>query len=131
MSEDNVEIVRQGYAHFNRGDIGWMVERMTPDISWSDSTEVPGAKTYHGIDEVRPYLESFGRVWEEARFEPEEIRGHGDKVLAIVRFVARGRHSGAGVDARLSHLYEMRQGKGSRVVTYFDHEQAAADFESD
>jgi ketosteroid isomerase-like protein len=131
MSEHNVEIVREGYAHFNRGDIRWMVERMTPDISWSDSTEVPGSKTYHGIDEVEPYLESFGRVWEEARFEPEEIRSRGDKVLAVVRFVARGRHSGAGVDARLSHLYEMREGKGARVVTYFDHEQAAADFERD
>ena len=131
MSQDNVEIVREGYAHFNRGDIGWMCEHMTPDISWADSTEVPGAKTYHGIEEVRPYLESFGRVWEEARFEPEEIRSEGDKVLAVVRFVARGHHSGAGVDARLSHLFKMRDGKGARVVTYFDHEQAVRDFELD
>jgi ketosteroid isomerase-like protein len=128
MSEDNVDIVREGYAHFNRGDIGWMVEHMTPDISWTDSTEVPGAKTYRGVDEVRPYLESFGRVWGEARFEPQEIRCNDDKVLAVVRFVARGRHSGADVDAKLSHLYEMRDGKGAKVVTYFDHAQAERDF---
>jgi uncharacterized protein len=128
MSDENIEIVREGYAHFNRGDVGWMVERMTPDISWTDSTEVPGAKTYHGVDEVRPYLESFRRVWVEARFEPQEIRASHDKVLAVVRFVARGRQSGADVDAKLSHLYEMREGKGAKVVTYFNHEQAERDF---
>lgn len=129
MNNDNVEIIRQGYAHFNRGDIGWMVEHMTPEISWTDSTEVPGAKTYRGIDEVRPYLESFGRVWEEARFEPQEVRSSGDKVLAVVHFVARGRQSGADVKAKLSHLYKLREGKCLSCMTYFDHQQAARDFE--
>jgi uncharacterized protein len=128
MSQDNIEIVREGYEHFNRGDIGWMVERMTPDISWTDSTVIPGAKTYHGTDEVRTYLESFDRIWEEARFEPEEFREHSDKVLVLARFVARGRQSGADVDAALAHLYEMRDGKGANVVTYFDRDQAERDF---
>jgi ketosteroid isomerase-like protein len=128
MSQENIEIVREGYEHFNRGDIDWMVERMTPDISWTDSTVIPGAKTHRGTDEVRTYLESFDRIWEEARFEPEEFREHADKVLVLARFVARGRQSGADVDAALAHLYEMRDGKGASVVTYFDREQAERDF---
>jgi uncharacterized protein len=128
MGNDNVEIVREGYAHFNRGDIDWMTERMTPDISWTDSTVIPGAQTYRGIDEVRTYLKSFARIWEEARFEPEEFRESDDKVLVLARFVARGRQSGADVDAALAHLYEMRDGKGAKVVTYFDREQAERDF---
>jgi ketosteroid isomerase-like protein len=129
-TQDNIEIVREGYAHFNRGDIDWMVEQMWPEISWTDSTEVPGAKTYRGVDEVRPYLQSFGRVWEEARFEPQEVKSNGDKVLAVVHFVARGRHSGADVNAKLSHLYVMRDGKCRSCVTYFDHEAARRDFEA-
>jgi uncharacterized protein len=128
--QGNLRVVLNGYEHFNRGDVGWMCERMTPEIVWDDSKDVPGGKTYSGLEEVRSYLESFQRIWEEARFEPERIEGRGDWVLVLTRFVARGRKSGADVDARLAHLYELRDGKGTRVFTYFDLEQAERDFEA-
>lgn len=125
---ENVRVVLEGYEHFNRGDIEWMCERMTPEIVWDDSKNVPGRRTYRGIERVRSYLESFQRVWDEARFEPEEVKERGDRVLVFVRFVARGRQSGAEVDASLAHLYEMREGRGAYVMTYFDREQAERDF---
>jgi ketosteroid isomerase-like protein len=130
IGEENVEIVREGYVRFNRGDIGWMIDHMWPGVVWTDSTKVPGSKTYRGVEEVRPYLESFGRVWEEAYFQPQEIRSSGDKVLARVNFDARGRHSGADVKAKLWHLYRMREARCISCTTYFDRQAAERDFES-
>lgn len=125
---ENLRVVLEGYEHFNSGDIEWMCERMTPDIVWDDSKHIPGRRTYEGREQVRSYLESFQRVWAEARFEPQEIQGRDDRVLVFVRFIARGRQSGADVDANLAHLYEMRDGKGAYVLTYLDREQAECDF---
>jgi uncharacterized protein len=127
MSQENVEMVRQGYEAFNRGDLDWMVAHLDPEIVWEDAPEVPGSRSYHGLREVRGYLESFAQQWEEIRFEPEGILDAGEQVVALVRMVARGRASGAQVDARLAHLYELREGRGMRVLrvcTFFDREKA-------
>lgn len=124
MSRENVETVRQGYEAFNRGDLDWMVAHLDPEIVWEDAAEVPGSRTYRGIREVRGYLESFAQQWEEIRFEPDEILDVGEQVVVLVRMVARGRASGAQVDARLAHLWELREGRGVSMCTFFDRESA-------
>jgi uncharacterized protein len=127
MSQENVETVRQGYEAFNRGDVEWMIAHLDSEIVWEDAAEVPGSRSYRGIHEVRDYLESFTQQWEEIRFEPEGILDAGEQVVALVRMVARGRASGAPVDARLAHLYELREGRGMRVLrvrTFFDRQRA-------
>jgi ketosteroid isomerase-like protein len=126
--QSNIQIISEGYVHFNDGDIEWMCERLSPGIVWDDSKNVPGTKTYQGIEEVRGYLESFSRVWERPRFVPERFTGRGDRVLVEVSFRARGAQSGVEVDAELSHLYEMRNGHAVRVTTYLDRQRAEQDF---
>ena len=124
-----METVRQGYEAFNRGDVEWMVAQLDPEIVWEEAAEVPGSSSYRGIGEVRGYLESFAQQWEEIRFEPERILDAEEQIVALVRLVARGRASGAQVDARLAHLYELREGSGMsvlRVRTFFDREKALA-----
>jgi uncharacterized protein len=124
MSQTNLEVVRGGYEAFNRGDFAWMVTQMDPEIVWHDASEIPGARRRVGLEEVRAFLESFPRIWEEPRFEPEELHQAGDTVVALVRFTGRGRNSGAEVSRELAHLFEFRGGRAARVVTYFDREQA-------
>jgi uncharacterized protein len=127
MSPANVETVRQGYEAFNRGDLEWMIAHLDSEIVWEDAAEVPGSCSYRGTREVRGYLESFAQQWGEIRFEPERILDAGEQVVALVRMVARGRASGAQVDARLAHLYDLREGRGMRVLrvrTFFDRESA-------
>ena len=47
-----------------------------------------------------------------------------DRVLSMVRFVAKGRASGATVDAEIAHLYELRNLRVRRVRTFFDRDDA-------
>ena len=124
MSRSDAEIVRGGYEAFNRGDIDWMVEHMDPEIIWEDSAKLPDARTYRGVEEVRRYLESLFRHWDEIRYELEDVRDGPEGVLAFVRLVARGKTSGAAVDARMAHVHVLRGGRGVHVRVFFDRETA-------
>jgi ketosteroid isomerase-like protein len=52
---------------------------------------------------------------DEVHFGAEDIRDAGDDVVAFVRMRARGKGSGIEVEARIAHLWTMRDGKGVRV----------------
>jgi ketosteroid isomerase-like protein len=122
----NDEVIREGYAHFNRGDLDWVVAHLDPEITWEDAEDVPDTRIYEGIGQVRHFLESFARHWEEIRFEPQEVLETDDVVLANCRLIGRGRASGAEVDAEVIHVWNMRRHKVLRVRTFFDRGEAAA-----
>src|SRR5919109_2029851 len=124
MAPSDAEIVRGGYEAFNRGDIDWMVDHMDPQIVWEDSAKLPDARTYRGVEEVRRYLESLFRHWDEIRYELEDVRDGPEGVLAFVRLVARGKTSGAAVDARMAPVHVLRGGRGVHVRVFFDREAA-------
>lgn len=127
MSETSpAEVIHEGYVRFNRGEIDWLVDQMDDEIEWRDSSRMPDARTYEGIDDVRRFLSSFQRHWAELRWEPETVIASpsGDRVLALVRLIARGSASGAPVDAEIAHVYELREGKVVRVRTFFDRDRA-------
>jgi ketosteroid isomerase-like protein len=120
----NVEVVELGYEHFNHGDLGWVLAHLDPEIVWEDARQMPDARVYRGVGEVRSFLGSFGRHWEEIRFELEELREVQDSVLAFVHLIGRGKASGAEVDAHLVHVWEMENMKVLRIRTFFDREEA-------
>ena len=120
----NVEVVELGYERFNHGDLGWVLAHLDPEIVWEDARQMPDARVYRGLEEVRRFLRSFGRHWEEIRFELEELREVENSVLAFVHFVGRGKASGAEVDAHLVHVWELENLKVLRIRTFFDREEA-------
>lgn len=124
MAASNLDVIRQGYDAFNRGDIASAVGQIDPEIVWHDASEVPGARMRRGVDEVRAFLESIHRIWDEPRFDPEELEAAGDTVIAMVRFSGRGSGSGAEVATELAHSFQFEGGRVRSVVTYFEREQA-------
>lgn len=130
MSGSLADIVREGYERFNSGDVAWVLSKIDQDIEWRDSSDVPGGRVHQGLDEVEPFLESFNRVWEHPRFEVDDVEELPGRTLVIVRFVARGRQSGADVNASLAHLHEWRDGRVFRATTFFDRAEARAAFEA-
>jgi ketosteroid isomerase-like protein len=131
MSDQVADIVRKGYERFNAGDIEYVLSHVDPDVEWRDSSDVPGGRIHRGIDEVRPFLESFFRVWESPRFEVEEVESRPGRSLVFVTFHGKGRQSGAEVDAPIAHVHEWRNGRVHRATTFFDRAEARAAFEGD
>jgi uncharacterized protein len=128
MSQENVEIVRAVFDAWNGGDLGDVVPFAAEGIEWLEVEGRPetvrGAEL-RGSATVRSMLESLFDAWETYRLEPEEIRDVGDdRVVAILREVARGRASGAEVASRWGYLMTLRDRKLARVEAYRDPKDA-------
>ena len=94
MSEENVEVVRRGYAAFNRGDLDAMVADFAPTFEYVASGAVPGpGGVYRGPEGLREFMGWFFGEFSNARAEINELTEAGDRVL--VGTTARGRGSRA------------------------------------
>jgi ketosteroid isomerase-like protein len=122
MSEENIEVIRTLYDGWLAGEPGY--EHMDPEIAMVESKTLPGAVEAYGIDEVRRYIESFRKYWEEIRFEPQEYIDAGDQVLVTARLVGLGKQSGVAVERTWFYVWTLRDGKALRMDGYADRSEA-------
>jgi ketosteroid isomerase-like protein len=69
-------------------------------------------------------LQDTREAFTELQAEPSEVRDFGERVLAIGRFRARGRESGAKTETANAWLVEFKNGKGVRIREYLDPDEA-------
>ena len=123
MSEENVNIMRQGYDAFNRGDIDAVMDLMDPEIEWQepDVEGAPARGTHHGPEAVANNV--FGSVeehWDEFQVVAEEFLDAGDRVVVLGHFRVRGKATGKSVDAPFAHVWTLRDGKVVHHHNYVD-----------
>ena len=111
MSQENVEIVRQGYETFSRtGELDR--DTFDADPVFDNSNAVfadPGV--YRGFDRIRKWLIAQGEMWESQRYEPEEFIPIGvDQVVVPQKIVSVGR-DGVEVVAHTAVLFKLHGGK--------------------
>lgn len=63
-------------------------------------------------------------AWGEWRFEPERLIDAGDRVVVLVRVVARGGASGVQVALETAHVVTVRDTRMASVRVYRDRAQA-------
>jgi ketosteroid isomerase-like protein len=124
VRDSDVQAVRDSYEALNSGDIGATLAVLAPDAEWHESSELPDAGTFRGRDAVRAFLEDFLLSWELFHQEVEEVVVEGDRAALMIHLTARGRGSGAEVDARYAHVWTLRDGLGVRVDAYYDRDAA-------
>jgi ketosteroid isomerase-like protein len=125
MSQENIELVRRGYEAFAEGDTEAALAMFHPDIQVEDhdrSLETP--TTYHGRDGFLTLFATVNEGFSDVRYTPEELTAIGDRVLAEVRRTGRGRASGAQVDERQFHVWDVVAGRAVRFRVYLDRDQA-------
>ena len=127
----NVDLVRSIYADWERGDFS-SAEWAHPDIVYSRVGGLEeGAAT--GLAALAKAIGNFMQPWEDWRIEAEEFRELADgRVLVLDRHRGRGKRSGLDVDqlrsrSHTAYLFELRDGKVSRLVGYMDRDDAFAD----
>ena len=123
MSEENVNIVRQGYEAFNRGDIDAVMGIMDPNIEWQepDVEGLPDRGTHLGREAVaNNVFGSVGENWDDFQVQPEEFLDAGDRVVVLGRFQGRGKATGRTLDAPYAHVWTLRDGKAVHFRNYTD-----------
>jgi ketosteroid isomerase-like protein len=116
MSQENVEIVRQLFSYWGRGNWRSGGELLDPnwELVFSSGWFVDPGR-YHGRDAARA-LKDFLGSWEDFHTEDEEIIDAGARVVALHRIHARGRASGVEVDDRVGSVFTLRDGRLLRMV---------------
>jgi ketosteroid isomerase-like protein len=119
MSEENVEIVRRVYEAAAGRDAASIFALYDPDVEL-DATRlgVTDFGVYHGHEGLRKLFGEFHEVWGQIEYDYDELIDAGEHVVGIVRRHARGRASGATVEAQFALLWTVREGKVTRVIWF-------------
>ena len=120
MSQENVEVVREAWDAYSRGDYERIAAFHDPHIVVV--TLEDGA--LYGNNAVLANYERWDEAWEGAETTLEEVIGHGDMVFVAARFHGRGRASGVEVETRLYEVYTVRDGKVLRIDEYATRDEA-------
>ncbi len=119
MLEENVEIVRRGFAAFNRGDLDRALEAWAPDAVWDWSNSRGfDAGVFRGHGEIRAFWQRFLAAFDEVRIELVDLLEVEDGLM-IVENVAyfRGR-DGVEAQARSAWLVTIRNGEQTSLTLY-------------
>jgi uncharacterized protein len=114
VAEANVEALQRGYEALNRGDLSVVLELLDPEIEWHEPEPSPDAGTHAGRDSFERFFRSWIDSFDGFTVEPEQVLERDDKLIAVVHQSGRGRASGVQVDARLAHVWTVKDGRAIR-----------------
>jgi ketosteroid isomerase-like protein len=117
MPEENIEILRRGFEHFN------MTREVDPDLFAPDavmdnSEGIIDPGVHRGPEAIAEYNVALGALWTSQRVEPEEFIPVGsDRVIVPLRIVSIGR-DGIEVAARTVSVFTLRDGNVTHWKTF-------------
>jgi mannose-6-phosphate isomerase-like protein (cupin superfamily)/ketosteroid isomerase-like protein len=126
-SRGNVEVVKNGWAAWIRGDLDAVLEVFDPAVEW-DTTQLDGwpeDDVYYGHEGVRRFLEEWLGIWE--RFESgveEYLEADGDRVLVICWQRGFGPRSHVPVQMDWAQICTLKNGLICRLEAYSDRHEA-------
>jgi ketosteroid isomerase-like protein len=127
MATANLDLVRSIYADWERGDFS-RNEWADPDIEFG-MVGGPDPGSWTGVARMAERWRDWVNAWRDFQGVPEEYRVlDGERVLVLVQNRGRGRTSGLElVQQSVANLFQLRGGKVTRLIVYFDRDRALAD----
>jgi ketosteroid isomerase-like protein len=119
MSQENVKIVRNGIAAWNRRDAQLWLTYAAPEIEWVPAGPAAVEQAiYSGYDEVARGLAAVWDTWEVFQFGESEVRDLGDSVLWLGHVLMRGGTSHVELDQEFALHSVVREGKFIQVRAF-------------
>lgn len=120
-------LIGQIYQAFGRGDVGYILDQLTEDVSWVTHLEpvVPWSGDYSGKATVPNFFEAIGRSVEVTSFVPGQFVAQGDTVVSMGVFGCTVHATGKSSTTPWVFIWKLRDG---RVYSYEQfHDPALAD----
>jgi ketosteroid isomerase-like protein len=127
MSQQSVEVVRRVTdvmdAEGFEAALPVFLEAADSDVEWREDPAWPGSAHYRGVEQVRQViLDRMGTL--EFNQQTEDLIDVDDKVVVLVRWVGRGKASGAQGELSMAMVWTVREQAITRVEFYLDRAQA-------
>ncbi|HEX4187070.1 MAG TPA: nuclear transport factor 2 family protein [Solirubrobacteraceae bacterium] len=130
MSE-NVEFVRSVYEAQGRGDYS-SAEWADPEIEY-EIADGPSPGRWNGRRAMAEAWREIISAWRDLRIDAQDYREFADgRVPVLTRSSARGKASGVELPPEWTSgaaIYDIRDGKVTKHVVYFDRSHALADLD--
>jgi ketosteroid isomerase-like protein len=119
MSQENVEVVRDAFDAFTRGDVEGVLQRCDEDIVITQPRELPvlgASPQQRGHSGVLEAFAIWPEQWDDFRIEIARIVADpGDYVVVATRQRGRGKQSGVEVEIEMTFVFTVRD---KRVVEW-------------
>jgi len=123
VPQENVEIARQSYDAYVRGDMEAALAMVDPEIEIYDH-DILDAGEYRGLEGMLRWQVDWDSSWESWRWEAEDFVDVGDRVVVVLRLYAKGRHSGVDVERLDGAVWTLRASKAVRLDYYGSKDEA-------
>src|SRR3954453_9648657 len=122
MSQENVELVRDAFEAFARGDRERTERLVDPEVEFHGTVGgLEEGRIAHGLPEIVQVFEAEDlEAWEERRLEPEEFIDAGDDVVVLLHEYRRGRGSGGELETKTAVVVTVSGGRVVRIQGYMD-----------
>jgi ketosteroid isomerase-like protein len=122
MSEENLELIRAGFAAHNRGDLDALTQVYDPDVVFE--TLLLG--THHGNEAIRLIYEENQKTLSGYMVDPIELIDAGDQVVAVAQVNGVGPTSQIAMEDRdqFAFLFTIKNGRVVREQAFRNREEA-------
>jgi ketosteroid isomerase-like protein len=122
MSEENLELIRAGFAAHNNGDLDALTQVYDPDVVFE--TLLLG--THHGNEAIRLIYEENQKTLSGYRVDPIELIDAGDQVVAVAQVTGVGPGSQIAMEDRdrFAFLFTIKNGRVVREQAFRNKEEA-------
>lgn len=129
--QQNLQLIRDAYAAFGRGDIEAVLNALTDDVVWETQgpSQIPYAGVFHGKEGAAEFFARLIEADEMEAFEPQRFFAYGDMVVVLGRYAAKVRATGNHAEADWVHTFTLRGGKVANFCEYFDTAKYAQAYE--
>ena len=127
MSQENIDVVRRVTdlmdAEGFEAALPVFLEAAHPDVEVQEDPAWPGFAAYRGIEQVRRlFLDRMATLDFDQR--TEDVIDAGDRVVVLVRWVGRGKASGAQGEISMAMVWTVRDQAITRLEFFLDRVKA-------
>jgi len=124
----NTEVIRSIYAAFNAADLTAIMNLIAEGATWHNqgAANVPYAGSYNGKTEIPRFFQAIAESTTGGEVVAEEFIAQGERVVALGRYRATVRGTGAQIDCPIAHVFSVRDGKIVSWEGYSDTVQVSA-----
>jgi uncharacterized protein len=116
MSKENVEIVQRSYEAMNERAFSRATALLDPDVEFDLSRNILNPDVYRGYAGFERLVGVIEDVWDDFRFEIQELIDAGDSVVAGVTVSGKGSGSGVPTEMQVFNVWTLRDGKVVRLA---------------
>jgi ketosteroid isomerase-like protein len=124
MPAERLELIRQGYEAWNRGDRQWVLDHMSEQVEWITPREDLDRGVFRGHAGVQEFWEQWRASVGQLDFTVERMVESGDDVAVVTRRHGKGEHSGLEISDNVVQVFSFEGDMCVRVQEYYDTDAA-------